>query len=436
MNDLLEFLWDCIKGLFRGIFWLGTLLFEFLPWLWNGSEEDDATWEGRFIRLLMTLAGGVLIGCCLCLLNWAAQPKLSVLEKIDAIQVSFDRLAINRKTLINDLKQHPLEKRVEVPSHLRKRFLILTDDQLNKIDAAYLAEIKKLEVGLQNAKYRKRAEGIASRIQSVMERKPSGTVYLLDTDEFQAFCLSGGSIMITKGLMDQLSDDDELAFVIGHEYAHFLCRHTGESITKGMIAQEFGETFFFEEKPENAGNSLKASFAKLGYHYGVLIGVLLPYSRTMEYEADRLGVLLMKRAGFNVQGSFKAMERIAAMDQDSSAVSHFLSTHPKGEKRLDEIREAAALLETSDTPVWGSKLTVATESVKVAAIKKWLAAREKKAVPPAEENTMNQTDKLKEKLMNTKNAAADTADKLKEKLMNTKNADTDAAEDSDRQKQK
>ena len=350
--------------------------------------------------------------------------------------MSFDRLAINRKTLINDLKQHPLEKRVEVPSHLRKRFLILTDDQLNKIDAAYLAEIKKLEVGLQNAKYRKRAEGIASRIQSVMERKPSGTVYLLDTDEFQAFCLSGGSIMITKGLMDQLSDDDELAFVIGHEYAHFLCRHTGESITKDMIAQEFGETFFFEEKPENAGNSLKASFAKLGYHYGVLIGVLLPYSRTMEYEADRLGVLLMKRAGFNVQGSFKAMERIAAMDQDSSAVSHFLSTHPKGEKRLDEIREAAPLLETSDTPVWGSKLTVATESVKVAAIKKWLAAREKKAVPPAEENTMNQTDKLKEKLMNTKNADTDTADKLKEKLMNTKNADTDAAEDSDRQKQK
>lgn len=58
MNDFWEFLWDCIKGLFRGIFWLGTLLFEFLPWLWNGSEEDDETWKGRFIRLLMTLAGG------------------------------------------------------------------------------------------------------------------------------------------------------------------------------------------------------------------------------------------------------------------------------------------------------------------------------------------------------------------------------------------
>lgn len=409
--NFLESLWEKTGGFFEEIVDFFMLLHDLISWVWMGSDGNDATWSGRFARLMIPLAVFALISGCICLL----QPKPSVLEKIDAIQVNFDRLAINRKALINDLKQHPLEKRVEVPYHLRKRFLILTDDQLKKIDAAYLAEIDKLKVGLQDVEYRKRAEGIASRIQSVMERKPSGTVYLLDTDEFQAFCLSGGSIMLTKGLMDQLSDDDELAFVIGHEYAHFLCRHTGESITKSMIAQEFGESFFFQEKPENNAGKLKKSFEKLGYQYGVLIGVLLPYSRTMEYESDRLGVLLMKRAGFNIQGAFKAMERIAAMNQDSSIILHFLSTHPQGEKRLVEIRQATVLLKTSDTPVWGSKLTVAAETAKVAAIRKWLADREEKAHPSAKENLEKTARRLK-KIFTDKIQAAAAEENDKQKL--------------------
>ena len=361
---------DFVSGVFE-------ILVSLIKWVWNGSEKKDPTWKGRSVRLAITLAGLALIGGCVCLIL----PTPSVLEKCDKIKLHFDQLGINRKTLMADLKQHPLEKRVEVPYHLRKRFLILTDEQLQKIDAAYLAELEKLKVDLKKTKYRNRAEGIAARIQAVMDRKPSGTVYLLDTDEFQAFCLPGGSIILTKGLMDQFSDDDELAFVIGHEYAHFLCRHTGESITKSMIAQEFGETFFFKEKPENDSEKLKTFVAKLGYRLGVLIGIQLPYSRTMELEADRLGVLLMKRAGFNTNGALKAMNRIAATDDDdSSKFLRFLSTHPAGKKRVAGIRQAAALAAASDAPAWGSNLTVVAELAKVAAIKKWLSDREKKTL--------------------------------------------------------
>lgn len=379
---------ECILDFFSSVF---EILINLTSWVWNGCEKKDATWKGRSVRLAITLAGLALIGGCV----YSILPTPSVLEKCDKIKLHFDQLGINRNTLMDDLKQHPLEKRVEVPYHLRKRFLILTDEQLQKIDAAYLAELEKLKVDLKKKKYRNRAEGIATRIQAVLDRKPSGTVYLLDTDEFQAFCLSGGSIIITKGLMDQLHDDDELAFVIGHEYAHFLCRHTGESITKSMIAQEVGETFFFKEKPENDSMDLKTVFAKLGYRCGVLIGIQLPYSRTMELEADRLGVLLMKRAGFDTNGALKAMNRIASMDNDSPKFLRFLSTHPAGEKRLQGIRQAAALAAKSDAPSWGSKLTVAAEKAKVAAIKKWLSDREKKTLPaPKEKSGISEKKRL------------------------------------------
>ena len=384
---------ECILDFFSSVF---EILINLTSWVWNGCEKKDATWKGRSVRLAITLAGLALIGGCV----YSILPTPSVLEKCDKIKLNFAQLGINRNTLMDDLKQHPLEKRVEVPYHLRKRFLILTDEQLQKIDAAYLAELEKLKVDLKKTKYRNRAEGIASRIQAVMDRKPSGTVYLLDTDEFQAFCLSGGSIIITKGLMDQLPDDDELAFVIGHEYAHFLCRHTGESITKSMIAQEVGKTSIFKEKQEADSIDLKTFFAKLGYRCGVLIGIQLPYSRKMELEADRLGVLLMKRAGFDTNGALKAMNRIASMDNDSPKFLRFLSTHPAGEKRLQGIRQAAALVAKSDAPSWGSKLTVAAEMAKVAAIKKWLSDREKKTLPAPKEKSgisekkrLNDTDK-------------------------------------------
>lgn len=384
---------ECILDFFSSVF---EILINLTSWVWNGCEKKDATWKGRSVRLAITLAGLALIGGCV----YSILPTSSVLEKCDKIKLNFAQLGINRNTLMDDLKQHPLEKRVEVPYHLRKRFLILTDEQLQKIDAAYLAELEKLKVDLKKTKYRNRAEGIASRIQAVMDRKPSGTVYLLDTDEFQAFCLSGGSIIITKGLMDQLPDDDELAFVIGHEYAHFLCRHTGESITKSMIAQEVGKTSIFKEKQEADSIDLKTFFAKLGYRCGVLIGIQLPYSRKMELEADRLGVLLMKRAGFDTNGALKAMNRIASMDNDSPKFLRFLSTHPAGEKRLQGIRQAAALVAKSDAPSWGSKLTVAAEMAKVAAIKKWLSDREKKTLPAPKEKSgisekkrLNDTDK-------------------------------------------
>lgn len=156
--------------------------------------------------------------------------------------------------------------------------------------------------------------------------------HVLTTDEVNAWCMPGGKIAVYTGLINKLqATDDELAAVVGHEIGHALREHTREQISQQMGTQTLlgiaGALFGLGETAQNLGNMVA----------NVTIG--LPKSRTDETEADRIGVELAARAGYDPHGAislWQKMEKLAG-----SQPPQWLSTHPSNETRLADLQQYA-----------------------------------------------------------------------------------------------
>ncbi|MDP3660621.1 M48 family metallopeptidase [Phenylobacterium sp.] len=160
---------------------------------------------------------------------------------------------------------------------------------------------------------------------------------VFDSAELNAFVLPNGKVAVFRGMMEFARNDDELAAVVGHEVAHILARHPAERVSQQLATQagvSLAQLVLGGENGENA--ELVAGVLGLGATYGVL----LPYSRTHELEADRLGVELMKKAGMEPFGAVRFWERMIARQDRQGAPPEALSTHPADERRLAELKTA------------------------------------------------------------------------------------------------
>jgi len=144
---------------------------------------------------------------------------------------------------------------------------------------------------------------------------------------------------VFRGMMEFVGGDDELGAVLGHEVAHILARHPAERVSQQLAAQAgvtLAQVLLGGDNGENA--ELVGSVLGLGATYGVL----LPYSRTHELEADRIGVDLMKKAGMQPLGAVRFWERMIARQDRQNVPLEALSTHPADGRRLAELRAAVA----------------------------------------------------------------------------------------------
>lgn len=158
---------------------------------------------------------------------------------------------------------------------------------------------------------------------------------LIDEGETaNAFCMPGGKIVVYTGLMPVAEGENGLAVVVAHEVAHALANHSGERMSQLLVAR-FGGTALaraVEEKPAETRELLM-----LAYGVGANVGVLLPYSRQHETEADRIGLTLMALAGYDPREAIPLWER---MDRAGGPrPPEFLSTHPHPSSRIEEIRK-------------------------------------------------------------------------------------------------
>lgn len=144
-----------------------------------------------------------------------------------------------------------------------------------------------------------------------------------------AFCLPGGKIAVYSGLMTLMYNEAELAFVVAHEVAHALARHGGEQSTWEKL-QALGTTVM-AAKAENAAAA--AAFQKATEY-----GVMLPFSRTHEYEADKMGMLLMAKAGYKPSAAIEFWSRFTE-GSDDSVLDGWMSTHPRDVDRIQAMRE-------------------------------------------------------------------------------------------------
>ena len=163
--------------------------------------------------------------------------------------------------------------------------------------------------------------------------------YLADTKQVNAFCLIDGTLIVTKGALKEFSDR-ELAFVIAHEYGHALGHHGAEGLTKAIASEEIQKRLVdpYAEKQAEEDAKWKEWLIKGGYVLMANLGIRLPYSRIMENEADALGLVYMKKAGYDPTGAVELMKHLQKLKGKSEVKwLVFLSTHPATSSRCERL---------------------------------------------------------------------------------------------------
>jgi len=148
-----------------------------------------------------------------------------------------------------------------------------------------------------------------------------------------AFALPGGKIAVYTGILKYTQNEAGLATVMAHEVGHALARHGAERMSHYLLAQ-LGQVALNVAMHDQSPEVLAA--VNVGYGVGTTVGVLLPFSRVEESEADHIGLILMAKAGYNPREAVLFWERMAKAGGKKPPV--FLSTHPADEKRIAQIK--------------------------------------------------------------------------------------------------
>ncbi len=159
--------------------------------------------------------------------------------------------------------------------------------------------------------------------------------HLIEDDNMvNAWCMPGGKIAFYTGILKFTQNDAGVAAVMGHEVAHAIAQHGNERMSQQMITN-FGTTAvakMIEEKP-----AMTQQIFNTAVGVGAQYGILLPYGRLQESEADRIGLILMAKAGYDPRQAIEFWKRMR--DAKSSAPPEFLSTHPSDQRRINDLKK-------------------------------------------------------------------------------------------------
>jgi len=154
-----------------------------------------------------------------------------------------------------------------------------------------------------------------------------------DDKTVNAWCMPGGKVAVYTGLLPVAQNETGLAVVMGHEIAHAIAKHGNERMSQGLLQQMGGVALSvaLSTNPSATNQIFMAA-------YGVVttVGVMLPYSRTHESEADRIGLILMAKAGYDPREAIPFWQRMN--EKGGSRPPEFLSTHPAPDTRIKDIK--------------------------------------------------------------------------------------------------
>jgi predicted Zn-dependent protease len=157
---------------------------------------------------------------------------------------------------------------------------------------------------------------------------------LVEDPNINAWCMAGGKVVVYTGILKVTQNEAGLATVMGHEIAHAFAKHGAERMTQGLLVEMGGMALSkaLASRPTETKNLLLRS-----YGTGTQYGILLPYSRAHETEADHLGLIFMAMAGYNPNEAVAFWQRMAA-SKTGQAPPEFLSTHPADATRIQNIK--------------------------------------------------------------------------------------------------
>lgn len=223
----------------------------------------------------------------------------------------------------------------KVESTGKNALILMSLEEEQQLGTESYNEILKESKLSTNVTYNKRLNEISERlIKAVGKDAPEGTkweYHVIEDEQVNAFAVPGGKIAVYSGLM-AIASDDELAYVVGHELGHVTARHGAQRMSQQTVISLVGSLVQSSMKTERS-----AMLFSVAYGLGSEYGIVLPYSRQNEYEADDLGSLYAARAGYNPDGGISMLEKLKSLSGGSS-MPEWLSTHPLDDNRIAKIK--------------------------------------------------------------------------------------------------
>ena len=212
----------------------------------------------------------------------------------------------------------------------RTQFIAMPDAQINQMGLQAFSALKKQKPINRNPQYNHLTHCIADAL--VRNTGGKWEVVVFQDRSFNAFALPGNKIGVYSGLIELVGgNQDQLAAVIGHEIGHVLAKHSNERASQEMaVKQGMGII-----QQTSLGQS-PATLGMLGL--GAQYGVLMPFSRTQESEADQIGQEMMAKAGFDPRQSITLWQKMSQASQGREP-AEFLSTHPANATRIQELQQ-------------------------------------------------------------------------------------------------
>lgn len=179
---------------------------------------------------------------------------------------------------------------------------------------------------------------VANAIVDVLEGDDAAMYWelaIIEQPQVNAFVLPGGKIAVFSGILGVAEDQDQLAAVLGHEVAHVTAKHSNERASRAMIT---GVGVDIAAILVGGGYSRQTQAASEALGTGAALGVLNPFSRMQESEADLIGLDYMAMAGFDPRESVQLWQNMIA--SNTTNIPEFMSTHPSGETRIEDLVDA------------------------------------------------------------------------------------------------
>lgn len=230
----------------------------------------------------------------------------------------------------------------------RKQMLLFSDSEIISMSeqsySEFMATAKVSANGTESAVLTEVGKRMTLALETYLASAGKGNTLsglewdfkLVASDEVNAFCMPSGKIVFYEGIMNYADTPDYIAVVMGHEMAHAVAHHGNERMSQQAAMSLVGDAIGGAVGARK-GDTAQMLF-NIGFNVGSQLGVLLPYSRKHEYEADRIGLYIMAIAGYDINAAPEFWERMSK--NGSSSENDFFSTHPCDSKRIAALKEA------------------------------------------------------------------------------------------------
>lgn len=230
---------------------------------------------------------------------------------------------------------------VSLPGSDEKAFILLSRSQEKKMGEDAYRDIKKTEKISRNKKWNAVLQRVGKRIAAVAPVSDFNWEFtLIESKEMNAFCLPGGKVAFYEGIIPILENEAAMAIVMGHEVAHAVLRHGAQRVSQGLATQA-GLILVDQTVLQNSENR---GLIMAGLGLGAQVGVMLPFSRSHESQADEFGLKYAAKAGYDPAEGARFWQRFSKATSGGGTPA-FLSTHPSSTSRIENLKQLNKQLE-------------------------------------------------------------------------------------------